>query len=185
MLAESKKSELLKLARETITLGTEAKKNDINFENYSPVLQEQSASFVTLKINKQLKGCIGSLQARRPLVLDVAENAFAAAFQDTRFAPVIHSDLELLRISISILSKPEKIDFSSETDLIGQLRPHEDGLILQDNHHRGTFLPAVWESLGDPNEFLAQLKVKAGLEKNYWSGDLQIQRYTTESFSEN
>lgn len=185
MLDVSTKSELLKLARETITLGTEAKKNEINFENCSPVLQEHGASFVTLKINSQLKGCIGSLQARRPLVLDVAENAYAAAFQDTRFAPVIHSDLELLRICISILSKPEKIYFSSEADLIGQLRPHEDGLILQDGIHRGTFLPAVWESLNDPKDFLAQLKVKAGLEKNYRADDLQIQRYTTESFSEN
>ncbi|MFV1993503.1 MAG: AmmeMemoRadiSam system protein A [Acidiferrobacterales bacterium] len=185
MLEESTKSELLQLARETITLGTEAKKNNIDLANYSPVLQEHGASFVTLKIQNRLKGCIGSLQASRPLVLDVSENAHAAAFQDTRFTPVTHSDLELLRISVSILSKPEKMNFKSEQDLIGQLRPHEDGLILQDNHHRGTFLPSVWESLGDPKEFLAQLKIKAGLEKNYWSDDLQIQRYTTESFSEN
>ena len=185
MLDVSTKSELLKLARDTIALGTEAKKNEINLDNYTPILRGVGASFVTLKIKGRLKGCIGSLQASKPLVLDVAENAYAAAFQDTRFSPVINNDLGLLTISISILNKPEKMDFKSEQDLISQLRPNEDGLILQDNHHRGTFLPSVWESLNDPKDFLAQLKIKAGLEKNYWSDDLQIQRYTTESFSEN
>ncbi len=185
MLDESTKSVLLKVARDTITLGAEAKRIDINIEDYSVVLQAFGASFVTLKIKKQLKGCIGSLQASRPLVLDVAENAYAAAFQDTRFTPVNKNDLGMLTISISILNKPEKMDFKSEDELLAQLRPNEDGLILQDQQHRGTFLPSVWESLNDPVDFLAQLKVKAGLDKNYWSDDLIVQRYTTESFSEN
>lgn len=185
MLDETTKSELLKLARATIRFGTEGKKNEINVENYPPILQAHGASFITLKIKEQLKGCIGSLQAYRPLVLDVAVNAYAAAFGDSRFLPVTIDDLDKLIIQVSKLSTPEIIKFSSEQDLIKQLRPGEDGLILQDKNHRGTFLPTVWEQLADPKEFLMHLKVKAGLGKNYWSDDLSIQRYTTECFSEN
>lgn len=184
MLDEATKTDLLSVARAAIMLGAEGKKNEITAENYSSILQAFGASFVTLKIDGQLKGCIGSLQARRSLVLDVSENAHAAAFEDSRFSPVTINDLDKLTIQISILSSPEKIEFSSEQDLLKQIRPGEDGLILQDNLHRGTFLPSVWEQLPGPKEFLRNLKNKAGLEKDYWSNDLSVQRYTTESFSE-
>lgn len=185
MLDENTKSELLKIARTAIMLGAKGKKLEISNENYAPILQVPGASFVTLKINGQLQGCIGSLQARRPLAEDVAENAYAAAFEDSRFLPVMIDDVDKLSIQISILSEPEKIEFSSEQDLIKQLRPGEDGLILQDNLHRGTFLPTVWEQLPGKKEFLMHLKRKAGLDEHYWSDDLSIERYTTESFSEN
>ena len=135
---------------------------------------------MTLKYAGSLRGCIGTLQAIRPLVADVNENAYAAAFRDPRFTPLSHRELSELHISISILSSPEPIRFFSEQDLIGQLRVGIDGLILEEEHHRGTFLPAVWETLPDPRAFLAQLKIKAGLHPGYWSSTLRIYRYQTE-----
>lgn len=184
MLSQSEKSELLGIARSSIEAGVVNEHLDIAVHNHLPALQEQGASFVTLKINGQLKGCIGSLQAYRPLVLDVSENAFAAAFNDTRFSPVTSGDLLRLSIQISVLSTPEVISFSSEQDLLKKLRPGIDGLILEDGSNRGTFLPSVWESLNEPKEFLMNLKTKAGLDQGYWSNEIMIKRYTTESFSE-
>jgi len=184
MYAEPDRTELLKVARDTIKSGTVGKKYNINVTNYTPALQEFRASFVTLKIDGQLKGCIGSLQAHRPLVLDVCENAYAAAFDDSRFEPVNPDDLEALSIQISVLSSPEEMQFANEQELLSQLRPGEDGLILEVDRHRATFLPSVWESLPEPREFLGHLKVKAGLDRFFWSDDLRVQRYRTESFSD-
>jgi len=152
----------------------------VELDSYSNSLREQAASFVTLKYAGSLRGCIGTLQAVRPLVADVNENAYSAAFHDPRFLPLSHRELSGLHISISILSSPEPIGFASEQDLLGQLRIGIDGLILEEEHHRSTFLPAVWESLPDPQSFLRQLKIKAGLHPDYWSTTLRIHRYHTE-----
>ncbi len=152
--------------------------------DYDEALQAQRATFVTLNKQGQLRGCIGHLEAIQSLIEDVAENAFSAAFKDTRFSPVTSSELDQLEIHISVLSPPEPVSFSSEEDLLRQIRPGKDGLILQDGYFRGTFLPSVWEQLPSPEEFLAHLKIKAGLPPNYWSDSLQVSRYTTESFSE-
>ncbi len=152
--------------------------------DYDEALQAQRATFVTLNKQGQLRGCIGHLEAIQSLIEDVAENAFSAAFKDTRFSPVTSSELDQLEIHISVLSPPEPVAFSSEEDLLRQIRPGKDGLILQDGYYRGTFLPSVWEQLPSPEEFLAHLKIKAGLPPNYWSDSLQVSRYTTESFSE-
>ncbi len=116
--------------------------------------------------------------------MDIAENSWAAAFSDPRFPPVNKGELERIEIHLSILSKPELIRFSSEENLISQLRPGIDGLILEEGLHRGTFLPSVWESLNEPALFLAHLKQKAGLPTGYWSDNLKVLRYTTESFGE-
>jgi len=120
------------------------------------------------------------LQATRSLVEDVANNAFAAAFNDPRFPALEKQELECLEIYISILSPSEPIYFSCEEDLLKQLRPGIDGLILETGSHRGTFLPTVWQSLPEPEKFLAHLKQKAGLPDDFWSDTLKIQRYTTE-----
>lgn len=141
-----------------------------------------AATFVTLKRHGELRGCIGTLEAHQPLLLDVAEHAFAAAFRDPRFEPVTERELDELELSISVLGEPEEIRFADEQDLLKQLRPHDDGLILQEGSRRGTFLPSVWDSLPDPPEFLAHLKLKAGLPSDYWSGSLRVWRYTTEEF---
>jgi len=151
-----------------------------NLSGLPTKLTEQRATFVTLEKIQRLRGCIGMLQATRPLVEDIANNAFAAAFKDPRFPALKKQELKHLEIHISILSLSEPLNFSSQQDLLAQLRPGIDGLILEEGSKRGTFLPTVWESLSEPKEFLTHLKQKAGLPKNYWSDTLKIQRYTTE-----
>jgi len=145
-----------------------------------PELLEERATFVTLEIGGQLRGCIGMLEACRPLAEDVAENAFASAFHDPRFPPVSPAELDALKISISVLSPPEEMVFSSEEDLLEQIRPGVDGLILQDGFRKGTFLPSVWEQLPEKEEFFGHLKRKAGLAPGHWSDTLRVFRYTAE-----
>ncbi len=154
----------------------------LNLDDFSAALQEQRATFVTLNINNELRGCIGTLEAHQPLVSDVAHNARSAAFHDPRFGPLTKSEFDRLQIHISILGIAEPMSFSSEHDLIQQLRPGIDGLILSAAGRRGTFLPSVWEQLATPEEFWSHLKLKAGLPVNFWSDDVKVERYTTESF---
>ncbi|NOY15770.1 MAG: AmmeMemoRadiSam system protein B [Gammaproteobacteria bacterium] len=142
----------------------------------------QAATFVTLKKNGQLRGCIGSLSAYRSLPEDVAENAFAAAFRDHRFTPLTEDELDEIEISISVLTAPELMVFTSEQDLISQLQPFVDGIILTEGGNRGTFLPSVWENYPEPASFLSHLKLKAGLPADYWSGTMKIERYKTISW---
>ena len=130
----------------------------------------------------QLRGCIGILKPVRPLAEDIAYNAWAAAFSDSRFMPLQADELDGLDIHISILAAPEKMEFASEDDLVEQIRPGTDGLILEDGFNKGTFLPSVWESLKDSREFLNHLKLKAGLPAIYWSDEIRVQRYTVEEF---
>jgi len=146
------------------------------------LLLQQRATFVTLKINHELRGCIGTLTAHQPLIQDVARNAYQAAFRDPRFDPLQQQELEQLHVSISILSPPEPVTIKSEQDLISQLRPGQDGLIIKDGLHHATFLPSVWEQLPRPIEFLQHLKHKAGLAVEYWSDTLQVERYTSFEF---
>jgi len=153
----------------------------INLLDYPPKFCEVKATFVTLKINQQLRGCLGTTIATRPLVSDIAYQAQAAAFSDPRFTPLTSPEFPHLDIQISILSALQPIFFKSESDLIRQLRPGIDGLILTEGNRRGTFLPTVWGTLPNPNDFLQHLKQKAGLPLNYWSTSLTIQRYTTET----
>jgi AmmeMemoRadiSam system protein A len=147
-------------------------------------LMEKRATFVTLTIGGRLRGCIGMLEACRPLAEDVAANACAAAFEDPRFPPLTKKEFEKLEIHISVLSPPEELAFSSEADVLNQIRPGIDGLILQEGFRRGTFLPSVWEELPTKELFWAHLKLKAGLPANYWSKTLRVFRYTTEYFHE-
>lgn len=149
-------------------------------DRFPEVLREVGASFVTLERHRELRGCIGTLNARRPLILDVAENAFAAANRDTRFDPIRMEELQDLEIHLSILNPPEPLAVSDEADLCAKLRPGVDGVILEDARHRGTFLPAVWEDCPDPVEFVRHLKRKAGLPADYWAPDLRFSRYTVE-----
>ncbi len=149
---------------------------------YPAALQAKRATFVTLEIDAQLRGCIGSLEARQPLVSDVAYNAHAAAFSDPRFNPVIREELKKLSIHISVLSEPQPLLCDSEQDLINKLVPGKDGLILEEGSRRATFLPSVWESLPDPRQFIAHLKQKGHFQADYWSPDLRVYRYYTDYF---
>jgi AmmeMemoRadiSam system protein A len=151
--------------------------------DYPSALLQRCASFVTLLKGGALRGCIGHLEAQLPLVEDVAENAFAAAFRDPRFPPLSPHERDNLEIHISVLTPAEAISFESEAELIAKIRPAVDGLILVDGGHRGTFLPSVWESLPATEDFLSHLKQKAGLPANHWSSTLEVFRYETESFS--
>jgi len=153
--------------------------------DYSLPLQQTLASFVTLDKNSQLRGCIGALEAYQPLINDIAEHAYAAAFQDPRFAPLAQSEFENITIAISVLSKPVPMTFSSEDDLLNQIRAGSDGLILQHGHNRSTFLPSVWQQLPAKKAFLNQLKIKAGLPAEWWDNTVQISRYNTFLFAEN
>ncbi|MDR3394348.1 MAG: AmmeMemoRadiSam system protein A [Parasulfuritortus sp.] len=147
-------------------------------------LEEPSAVFVTLTRNGHLRGCIGSLEAHRPLGRDLEDNAQAAAFRDPRFPPLTQDELALTRIEVSILSKPESLYFTDEADAMAKLRPGIDGVILQSGWHRSTFLPQVWEQLPDPHQFMTHLKLKAGLAADYWSDAVQLSRYTVTKFEE-
>jgi AmmeMemoRadiSam system protein A len=172
---------LLGLARDSIREGFSGQKLAVRADDYSPALRTPGASFVTLHIDRELRGCIGSLEARAPLAVDVAGNAWNAAFRDPRFGPLSHGEFEQLEIHLSVLSSPEPMQFTSEDDLLGQLRPGVDGLVIEEGYRRGTFLPSVWEQLPEPREFLRYLKRKAGLPADYWSAQLRVSRYTTVS----
>lgn len=173
---------LLEVARQSIRHGLEAGSPlPINLIDYPDELIQQRATFVTLKISKQLRGCIGTLEAHRPLVEDISWNAFSAAFKDPRFPPITEPEIGNLDIHLSLLTAPEPIEFDSQQDLLSKIRPSVDGLILQDGKHRGTFLPSVWESLPNPESFLEHLKMKAGLPESYWSDTIKVYRYTAES----
>ncbi len=173
---------LLTTASDSIAQGLTADRpSAVDPSRYSPALQAIRATFVTLEIDHRLRGCIGMLEAQRPLVTDVAENAFAAAFRDPRFVPVTIAEQALLQIHLSILSPAEAMTFTDEADLKSQIRPGVDGLILEDAGRRGTFLPSVWEQLPDVETFWQHLKRKAGLPEDSWSKTVRVLRYTTES----
>lgn len=182
--SSDEKSVLLAIALESIKSGLDhGKPLRLNIGDYSACLSAQRASFVTLNHGEALRGCIGTLEARTSLVESVADNAWAAAFRDPRFAGLTASEVSDLSIQVSVLSPLKPVTPASEQELLTRMIPGEAGWVLQEEDNRGTFLPAVWSSLGEPAEFLRQLKIKAGLSPDYWSGTLRIWRYTTESFS--
>jgi AmmeMemoRadiSam system protein A len=173
---------LLKIARDAIFQGLVSAQDRPGIGIIPAELTEKRATFVTLTIGGHLRGCIGMLEACRPLAEDVEENARAAAFEDPRFPPLTENEFKRLEIHISVLSPPEELKFLSEKDILDQIRPGVDGLILQDGFRRGTFLPSVWQELPEKKLFLAHLKQKAGLSANYWSDTLRVFRYTTDCF---
>lgn len=149
-----------------------------------PPLAEPGATFVTLTMAGQLRGCIGSLDAWRPLAEDVQANAVAAAFRDPRFAPLSADELGKIRVEVSLLSKPVALQFTDEIDALRQLRPGVDGVILVAGDRRSTFLPQVWEQLPEPRQFLAHLKQKAGLPADWWADSAQLYRYEVQKWKE-
>lgn len=149
-----------------------------------PALHQQGASFVTLTQNGQLRGCIGSLQAHRTLLVDVQANAWAAAQQDPRFPPLQPQELIHTRVEVSLLTPAEPMVFSDENDALAQMQPGVDGIILIAGTHRSTFLPQVWEQLPEPRVFLAHLKQKARLAADFWSADVQLLRYRVKKWKE-
>lgn len=149
-----------------------------------PALKQPGATFVTLTQDGNLRGCIGSLEASRRLDTDVRANARAAAFGDPRFSPLCLAELEGTRVEVSLLAPAVPIEFTDESDAIAQLRPDIDGVILEWNGRRGTFLPQVWENLREPRLFLNLLKQKAGLPADFWAPDIRLSRYEVQKWKE-
>jgi len=180
-LDSEKGATLLKLARSEIAskLGEPAAK---------PVkaawLQEPGASFVTLTRQGELRGCIGTLEAHRPLGVDVRENAVAAAFRDPRFMPLTRGEFDDVRVEVSVLSPTEPLQVKDESAALAVLRPNIDGVVFEYGHYRSTFLPQVWEQLPKPAEFLAHLKRKAGLPVDFWADQVRLSRYTVSKWKE-
>ena len=184
-LNQEHKTRLLQLARQSIEYGLlQGKPIPVKVEAFHEDLRQSGAAFVTLHKNGSLRGCVGNLKAHQPLIHDVANNAFAAAFRDTRFPTVRDEELIQLHIEISVLSPQQPIAFSSESELLDAIEPNVDGIVLEDGYFRSTFLPSVWEQLPDKREFLQHLKLKAGLSVDYWSESLKAFRYRTISFEE-
>lgn len=145
-------------------------------------LHATGASFVTVKREQQLRGCIGSLAAHRPLYVDIFVNA-QKAIQDPRLSPVANQEWPQLAISVSVLSAAEVIDVHDRASLQTQLRPGIDGLTLRSNGKRATFLPTVWQSLPQPAQFVSALFRKAGWDDSSWPSDMTAERYSTQNFA--
>jgi len=145
-------------------------------------LDEPAATFVTLTLHGQLRGCIGSLEAHRSLYDDVTRNARAAAFGDPRFPPLTADELPAVRIEVSVLTVPQPLQFSSEADALRRLRPGIDGVIFQYGSRQATFLPQVWEQLPEPHEFMAHLKQKAGLPADLRVDGVRLAVFQVEKF---
>lgn len=147
-------------------------------------LCEKGSSFVTLRRDGDLRGCIGSLEAIRPLGEDIAHNAVAAALHDRRFPPVTASELDALEVEVSLLTPSEPLPCVDERDALRKLRPGVDGVVLEFGPHRATFLPQVWESLPEASLFLRELKRKAGLPADFWHPGMRVLRYGVEKHCE-
>lgn len=184
-LLAPERATLLQVARASIAHGMHTGKAlGVRVGDYSPALWSVRASFVTLHTRNQLRGCIGHLESVQPLVVDVAENAFSAAFRDPRFPPLRPAEFQSLQIHISVLTPLEPLACASEVELLMRLQPGKDGLVLESGGQRGTFLPSVWESIPETHEFLQHLKLKAGLTATQWPADLRVYRYQTDFFEE-
>jgi AmmeMemoRadiSam system protein A len=148
-------------------------------------LQARCGTFVTLKIDNQLRGCIGSLSASASIVSGVRDNALNAAFHDPRFSPLRKTELDAVRIEVSVLSEPVPLAYTDADDLLSKLRPGIDGLIIKKGSASATFLPQVWEQLPQAEAFLSHLCTKAGLPAGQWEqGDLTVLVYQVQYFEE-
>lgn len=150
----------------------------------APWLHQPGACFVTLMQGSRLRGCIGTLEARRSLLDDVRANAVAAAMHDPRFAPLTAPELARTDVEVSLLSPTEPLAFASEAEALAQLRPGVDGVVFAFGSHRSTFLPQVWEQLPRVEAFMAQLKQKAGLGADFWADGVHLSRYTVTKWKE-
>lgn len=185
-LSADEQLRLLALARESILDGLQTGRAlQVDLARFSDNLLIKSAVFITLMRHGELRGCIGSLQAVEPLAQAIANSAFSAAFHDRRFGKMQAAEVDELMIEISVLSEMELIEVDSRATLLQQLQPGVDGLLLEDQGHRSTFLPKVWEKITSPEMFIEQLMLKAGLPADHWSQRIEFWRYHTSTFAEN
>jgi AmmeMemoRadiSam system protein A len=147
-------------------------------------LQERAATFVTLQMHGNLRGCVGTLEAHRSLIEDVRGNAVAAAFHDSRFAPLSAEEFVQIQIEVSVLSIPEAMHACSESIACSRLRPGIDGVVIKFGTHKATFLPQVWDQLPEPKNFMAHLKIKAGLAIDFWHPEVLLYKYQVNKYRE-
>lgn len=150
----------------------------------APWLLEKGACFVTLTQNQKLRGCIGTLEAHRPLLLDIKANAQAAALHDPRFSPLKAAELDKTEVEVSLLSAMQRLQFSGQHDALARLQPGVHGVVFEYGRHRSTFLPQVWEQLPDVVEFMGHLKYKAGLPHDFWAEEIRLSSYTVSKWKE-
>lgn len=181
MIEQERGKILLSIARGAIAEALGGPQQRMPAEDW---LQEWGATFVTLTQDGQLRGCIGTLEAHRPLADDVRHNARSAAFHDPRFMPLSRDELDLTTVEVSQLSPPQAMTVQDEADALAQLRPGVDGVIFECGPYCSTFLPQVWDQLPQPRQFMAHLKRKAGLPESFWSEDVRLSRYTVHKWKE-
>lgn len=175
---------LLSLARRSIEHGLQHRRElAVDPKSFPDALTEKRALFVTLHLGDELRGCVGTTEPNASLVENASRYAFYSAFRDSRFSEVTWEEYPDLALQISVLSLPEPMTFSSEENLIAQLRPGIDGVLLEAAGKRGTFLPSVWDMLPEPRDFWRQLKRKAGLPLDYYADTMSVSRYSTFCFS--
>ncbi len=186
-LTEEQGQLLVKLARQSLLerFGRHAELEDLESRLDDPVFERRCGTFVTLTIDGNLRGCIGTLEGYEPLKDGVRRNAVNAAFHDPRFAPLSVHELDKVRIEVSVLSEPRPLEYKDADDLLRKLRPGIDGVIISKGRASATFLPQVWQQLPRPEEFLSHLCMKAGLPADQWrKGDLEVKVYRVQYFEE-
>jgi AmmeMemoRadiSam system protein A len=184
-LGAKERSRLLDIARQSIGSGLhQGRAPTVDLREFDGALAARRGVFVTLTQATALRGCIGALESEEPLAQAVASSAYGAAFRDPRFPAMREEELAGTRIEISVLSAMEVIEVESREALLASLVPGVDGLLIEDRHHRSTFLPKVWDQLPDPELFLRHLMAKAGLPADHWSPRVLARRYTTLTFAE-
>ena len=185
-LTADEQKALLRLARQALEGSVQSQPwGRLELSSLPPRLQENGASFVTLTIAGELRGCIGTLEPYQPLAEDVCEHAMAAALEDPRFPPVRPAELPVISIEVSRLTQPVPLEYCSAEDLLAKLRPHVDGVIVRDGIQRATFLPQVWEKIPEPAAFMDNLCYKMGADPKLWRRKhLDIQVYEVEEFHE-
>lgn len=186
-LTQQEKDALLELARHALTTAVYGRTGPRpELSELPEKLRQDGVTFVTLTgPGGLLRGCVGAMEAYQPLALDVYEHAIAAGLHDYRFAPLRPEELQDIRIEISRLTPPQRLQYSDENDLLAKLRPGVDGVLMKDGFRQATFLPQVWEKIPDPVEFLAHLCTKMGLNADYWRyGRPDVYTYEVEEFQE-
>lgn len=186
-LAQEQLRRLIRVARQAIAerLGLASEKDGDQQAHSDPALMERAPTFVTLTKDGDLRGCIGSLEARGPIVEGIRENAINAAFRDPRFPPLRPDEFDRIRVEVSVLSNPEPLLYTGPDDLLQKLRPGKDGVIIKKGFCSATFLPQVWDQLPDKEEFLSHLCMKAGLPADEWrKGTLEVMTYQVQCLEE-
>jgi AmmeMemoRadiSam system protein A len=185
-LTEEEGRQLLKVAKETIRQALFGSESEGSPEPVSsPKFSERHGTFVTLTINRGLRGCIGHIIPQETLIEGVRVNALNAAFRDPRFRPLSKKEFEQIKIEVSVLTEPRPLVYSNAADLLQKLRPRTDGVIIKQGYHQATFLPQVWEQLGDKKAFLTHLCMKAGLSGDAWQHEeLEVLTYQVQAFEE-